>query len=96
MASVQGHAQATEYLAQLEEDIRAKCPLLGKRVTITGTSREGLNGRAGVATSFDHERDRYVVELDGNAGEKEKGKLKLKPGNLTVVGRKQKKMGQGN
>ena len=40
-------------------------------MVITGTSREALNGRAGVATSFDHDRDRYVVELDGNAGEGE-------------------------
>ena len=59
---------------------------------ITGTSREDLNGRAGVATSFEHDHDRYVVELEGNAGgEKEKGKLKLKPGNLALVARKQTK-----
>ena len=53
--------------------------------------------RAGVATSFDHDRGRYVVELKENAGcEKENGKLKLKPGNLVVVGRKQKRKGQGD
>ena len=61
--------------------------LLGKRVVITGTSREDLNGRAGMATAFDHARDRYAVELDGGAGGNE-GKLSLKPGNLAVVGRK--------
>ena len=60
-------------------------------MVITGTSREDLNGRAGMATSFDHDSDRYVVELDDNAGEKEKAKLKLKPGNLVLVGRKQRK-----
>ena len=58
---------------------------------ITGTSREDMNGRAGIATSFDHDRGRYVVELNGDADEKEKGKLKLKPGNLVPVGRKQRK-----
>ena len=72
----------------LDQKIRAECPLLGKRVVITGTSREDLNGRAGVATSFDHARDRYVVELDGDdAGEKEKEMMKVKPGNLVLVGR---------
>ena len=38
-----------------------------KRVQTTGTSREGLDGRAGVATSFDHARGRYVVKLDSPA-----------------------------
>ena len=89
LASTQGNAQAAEYLKRLDEKIRTECPLLGKRAVITGTSREDLNGRAGVATSFDHDRDRYVVELDGDAGEtKKKGKLKLKPENLALVGRK--------
>jgi len=63
LASAQGYEHATEYLKRLEEKIRTECPLLSKRVVITGTSREDLNGRA-VATSFDHDRDRYVVDLD--------------------------------
>ena len=84
-------ADATEGLNRLDQKLRSECPLLGKRVVITGTSREDLNGRAGVATSFDHDSDRYVVELDDSAGEKEKAKLKLKPGNLVLVGTKQRK-----
>ena len=49
---------------RLNEKIHIECPLLGKRVLITGTSREDLNGKTGVATSFDHARGRYVVALD--------------------------------
>ena len=82
LASSQGLAQATQDLNLLDQKIRAKCPLLGQRVVITGTSREDMNGRAGVATSFDHARGRYVVELDSKEGEKEKERLKLKPQNL--------------
>ena len=80
LASAQGFAQATEELNRLEEKIRTECPLLGKRVMITGTSREDLNGRAGVARSFDEAKGRYVVRLDGaGAGE---SALRLKPVNL--------------
>ena len=68
LASAQGDSQATTKLNLLDEKIRTECPLLGKRVVITGTSREDLNGRTGVATSFDHSGDRYVVELDDNTG----------------------------
>ena len=70
LASAQGSAKAYKFLNHLEQRIRTECPLLSgtsKRVVITGTSREDLNGRAGVATSFDHARGRYVVELDGSA-----------------------------
>ena len=85
-ALAQGHTAAAEYLKQLDEKIRTECPLLGKRVVITGTSREDLNGRAGKATSFDHDRDRYVVELDDDTDATQgKGKLSLKPGNLVVL-----------
>ena len=59
-----------------------ECPLLGKRVVVVGTSREDLNGRAGVAATFDHARGRYVVELDSSQGENEKERVKLKPENL--------------
>ena len=90
LSSAQGHPQATDDLARLEEKIRTECPLLGTRVRITGTSREDMNGRVGMARSFDYARDRYVVEVDCNSGENEKGKLKLKPGNLVLVRRKGK------
>ena len=63
-ALARGHAQAAEYLKQLDGKICTECPLLGKRVSITGTSREDLNGRTGVVTSVDHAGGRYVVELD--------------------------------
>ena len=59
-----GHAQAAEALKRLDQKIRTECPLLGKRVSITGTSREDLNGRTGVTAFFDQARGRYVVELD--------------------------------
>ena len=90
LASAQGYAQATHDLNELDEKIRTECPLLGKRVVITGTSREDLNGRAGNAASLDHDRDRYVVELDDDTDATQgKAKLRLKPGNLVVlVGRK--------
>ena len=62
----------TGFIDTINEKIRTECPLLGKRVVITGTSREGLNGHAGVVENIvaaraferDHTRDRYVVKLD--------------------------------
>ena len=72
----------------LHDNIRNECPLLGKRVVITGTSRQDLNGRTRLATSFGHDHDRYLVELDGQRGEKQKGKFRLKPGNLALVDRR--------
>ena len=84
-ALARGHAQAAENLKRLEEKIHTECPLLGKRVSITGTSREDLNGRTGVATSFDHAGGRYVVELDSE-GKSERAKLRIKPVNLVVSG----------
>ena len=50
-ALAQGHAQAAERLKRRKK-IRTECPLLCKRVSITGTSREDLHGRTGVATSL--------------------------------------------
>ena len=83
MASAQGDADATDKANRLDESVRTKCPLIGKRVVVTGTSREDINGRTGATTSFDHARVRYVVELDDDTGENGiQGKLKLKPGNL--------------
>ena len=89
-----GDAQAAEYLKRLDEKIRTECPLLGKRVSITGTSREDLNGRTGVATSFDHAGGRYVVELDSEGKNKsEPAKLRLKPAHLASTKGKEKKQG---
>ena len=97
LASAQGFAPATQYLNRLDEEIRTECPLLGTRVVITGTSREDLNGRAGVAATFDHARGRYVVELDRRGGGNVKEQLKLKPESLMPEkikpGRKQGKKG---
>ena len=95
LASAQGHAKAAQYLNQLDEKISSECPLLGKPVVVTGTSREDLNGRAGVAASFDHARGRYVVELGMGEGGNKKEQLKIKPENLrTKTGRKQGKKGR--
>ena len=84
-ALAQGDARAAEDLKRLEEKIHTECPLLGKRVSITGTSRDDLNGRTGVATSFDHAGGRYVVELDSE-GKSERAKLRIKPVNLVASG----------
>ena len=83
LASAQGDAPATERLKQLDELIRTECPLLGKRVIITGTSREDLNGKVGVATDFDHAKGRYVVAWGGK-GEKSQV-MKIKPTNLRLA-----------
>ena len=91
LAAANGFALATDDLKRIDEKIRTECPLLGKRVVITGTSREDMNGRTGVATSFDHARGRYVVELGDRSRENEREKLKLKPGNLAVAIKKKKK-----
>ena len=76
-----GDTGATDDLKRLDEKIRADIirklsPLVGKRVVITGTSRDDLNGRAGLARSFDQSKARYVVRLDGGV------ELKVKPANL--------------
>ena len=89
LASAQG-TDETANLKRLDEKIRTECPLLGKRVVITGTSREDLNGRAAVAASFDHARGRYVVELSSGKRGNTKEQLKIKPENLRV-GRMSKK-----
>ena len=41
----------------------------GKRVVISGTSREDLNGRVEVVQNFDASKGRYVVQLEGGEGE---------------------------
>ena len=78
-AAHHGVPEATQALKVIDEKIRTECPLLGKRVVVFGTSREDLNGKAGVADSFDHSRSRYVVSV----GELS---IKLKPGNVRLKG----------
>ena len=87
LASAQGYVHAIVLLTQLEETIRTECPLLGKRVKVTGTSRADLNGRVGVARSFDEAKGRYVLELH-RAGDIKASKKhsEIKPGNLIAHG----------
>ena len=78
--------EATEGLKRVDEKIRADIvcklsPLVNKRVVITGTSREALNGRVGLALSFEESKGRYVVRLDEKGGDGGPT-LKVKPGNL--------------
>ena len=80
---------------RLNECICNECPLLGKPVVITGTSRGDLNGRAGVARSFDHVRGRYVVELQAKARNEGTQKMKVKPGNLIELAGKRQGGGGG-
>ena len=66
----------TGFIDTINEKIRTECPLVGKRVMITGTCREDLNGQAGWAANivranafeWDHAWDRYVVVLDKAGG----------------------------
>ena len=47
---------------------------------ITGTSREDLNGRVGVARSYDEANGRYVVRLHGaRAGVSAIKEMEVKP-----------------
>ena len=56
-------------------------PLLRRRVLLHGLSaRPELNGRTGVAVSFDPNTGRYGVQLDGSGGRAEK--VALRPANL--------------
>ena len=82
LAAEQGDASGIKGLEMANRQIQHECPLLGKRVVITGTSREDLNGKTGVATSFDHARGRYVVAF-GKQGKKE---VALRPQHLRSVG----------
>lgn len=54
-------------------------PLINKRVRVTGTSREELNGKLGVAFGFDYDKNRYNVRLDGGK------EVSLQPNNLEAV-----------
>ena len=70
--------QAAEKLNEIDAKIFAECPFLGKRVVIIGVSREDIDGHAGVASIFEHDRGWYLVTLDGEAKEL----VKVKPQNL--------------
>ena len=54
-------------------------PLINKRVRVTGTSREELNGKLGVAFGFDYDKNRYNVRLDSGK------EVSLQPNNLEAV-----------
>ena len=87
LSSARGFTSATKDLTGLEEKIRTECSLLGRRVMITGTSRGDLNGRVGVARSFDEANGLYVVRLHGSGvGKSAMQELKVKPTNLKVEG----------
>ena len=66
LASAGGFAQVNKHLTLLEKKIRAECPLLGKQVMITGTSRKDLKDQVGLSRSFDEAKGRYVVRLRGS------------------------------
>ena len=80
LALAKGYGPATQNLKVLDDLIRTECPLLGKRIIITGTSREDLNGKVGVATDFDHAKGRYVVAWGGRGNTSRV--LKVLPENL--------------
>ena len=79
-AAKHGKPEATRALKRIDEKIRTESPLVGKRVVVFGTSREDLNGKAGMAVSFDHARGRYVVSIQELS-------IKLKPGNVRLKDR---------
>jgi hypothetical protein len=55
-----------------------RAPLLGRRVVISGlVAKPELNGRTGMAVSFDDDKGRYAVELDDTSSS-----LLIKPCNL--------------
>ena len=58
-------------------------PLVGKKVVISGLlARPDLNGKRGLAASFNAATGRYTVELEGTAAE---GVLALKSSNLSAA-----------
>ena len=72
LAKSQGDAYAAQCLKELEAKIHVECPLLGNQVVITRTCRSSLNGKTGVAASFDHARGRYVLILRGKPDHRQK------------------------
>jgi hypothetical protein len=77
LAEDQGHAG----IATLIRNRKQETPLLGRRVVINGlVAKPELNGRTGTAVSFDDDKGRYSVELDGTSSS-----LLIKPCNLLPV-----------
>jgi hypothetical protein len=73
-AERQGHAR----VATMIRNKKQETPLLGRRVVINGLiAKPELNGRTGTAVSFDGDKGRYSVELDGTSSS-----LMIKPCNL--------------
>ncbi|KAJ1457508.1 hypothetical protein M885DRAFT_586701 [Pelagophyceae sp. CCMP2097] len=54
-------------------------PYVGKRVKVDGLSRADLNGKRGVALSWDDDKGRYNVKLDDGSV------IALKPGNVLEI-----------
>jgi hypothetical protein len=70
-----GHAG----IAKLIRNRKQETPLLGSRVIINGlVAKPELNGRRGTAVSFDSDKGRYSVELDGTSS------FMIKPCNLLL------------
>ena len=64
------------------ENLAVEAPLLGKRVRVVGLKGKAeLNGRVGVADSYNALKQRYHVVLDGDAS----APVMLKPENVVVV-----------
>jgi hypothetical protein len=79
-SGVIGGHQGSSRLIKLATDA-THAPLLRRRVVLHGLSaRPELNGRAGVAVSFDPSTSRIGVQLDGSGGRAEK--VALRPANL--------------
>jgi len=62
---------------------RQELPLLGRRVVLSGLTKEELNGRCGIVKTFSEESGRYAVALDA-AVESEAVTVALKPVKLAV------------
>lgn len=86
---INGSMNAPTFLAVFESALdrlvaaQRTAPLLGRRVLISGLSRDELNGREGLAQSFQEGSGRYAVALEGANGDL----LALKPANLKPLDR---------
>ncbi len=71
----------TEGLVICELPTVTDAPLLGKRVVVSGIrAKPELNGRIGIAGTFDDAAGRYVVSLEDGGGS-----FKVKPDNLAIT-----------
>ncbi len=75
------HSGWNSNIATLIRNKRVDTPLLGRRVIINGlVAKPELNGRTGTAVSFNDDKGRSSVELDGNSSS-----LLIKPCNLSLT-----------